>query len=88
MREEILSQLQQKTSLKQFLQLESPQKKVKKSWFLTGVYFGFYLLVFTVGTFFTFPNWQHWAELSCAYGTWFFATVFFVISICRNPGYI
>lgn len=61
---------------------------MKKSWFLTGVYFTFYFIVFLIGFLFTFPTWQHPAELFLAVGTWLIATMFFIISICRNPGYI
>ena len=88
-RMEVLKLLQvQSTSLKQFLNFESSLRKKKKSWLHLGIYFTIYILSFLVLFLFQFPLYNHIYQVYITIGMFVVATLCYLISIFRNPGYI
>ena len=89
LRLEVLKMLQtQSTSLKQFLQYESSLRKKKKSWLHLSIYFVYYTLSFIILFVFHFPMYNNMFQIYLVVATFVTATLGYLMSICRNPGYI
>lgn len=87
-RDQVVRILDQKTTLSQFLQLESPMKKVQPSRSLTIFYFVFQFFIYMLSYLFAFPLWQEPVDLWIVLSTQALATLFFLISINKAPGYV
>lgn len=77
-----------RTGLIEFLQYRNPMKKVKRSWKLPIAYFVFNAFSYTIGFLFIIPLWKNWMEIWVLLATLAVATLFWIISINRDPGFI
>ena len=87
-REEIIKYLTKRTSLVEFLQYRPPLKKVGKSWKLPIAYVLFNIYIYTLSFLFTIPFWQSWFEFYLVMSSCFVGTLFWIITINKNPGFI
>lgn len=87
-REEIIKYLTHRTGLIEFLQYRNPLKKVGKSWKLPLAYLFFNVYIYLISIFFTIPTWKNFWEVYIVGATFVVASIFWLLSMKRNPGFI
>ena len=85
---EIIKYLNHRTGLIEFLQYRNPLKKVGKSAKLPIAYFLFNLYIYVISVLFTMPLWKEWYEVIIVGSTFVVAAIFWIWSMCKNPGFI
>lgn len=87
-KQDILRLLNHKAGLIELLQYRTPLRKVNKSMKMPMAYLLFNLYVYIITLFFNAPLWQDMTEIYFVLTTFMLATIFWIISMQKDPGYI
>ena len=85
---DIVSLFKQKQGLMQYFQLSSPLQKVERSYSMTVAFFLLNIGALTFSALFIFPIWTHSYEIWITVSLFVLANLFFIITMCSDPGFI
>lgn len=87
-KEEIIKLLSQRTTLTDILHCRKPIKKVNKSMKKPFAYFLLNAYTYSISYLITMPLWKQWSEIYFVFMSLSVATIFWIISTNRDPGFI
>ena len=87
-KQDIIRLLTHKPGLIEILQYRTPLVKVDKSWNLPSAYMLFNIYTYMVFFFLTGPLWANIIEIWFLVATFIIATIFWIVTMNKDPGYI
>lgn len=72
----------------EYFQLSTPLQKVERSWSMTIAFFIMNILVLGICALFIFPLWTNFYEVLIVGSLFVLANLFFIITMCHDPGFI
>lgn len=87
-KEAVIQLLQKKQSLMEYFQLSTPLRKVERSWGMTIAFFTINITVLGFCALFIFPLWSRLYEVLIVASLFDMANLFFIVSMCHDPGFI